>query len=233
MDVARESADIVLLKPDLDVLRHGVENGRRTFANTLKYINITTSEGFGYMVTLTWATPLLPFLPMTTTQILLENFLSDLPSVTISIDNVDPETIKSPERWQIKDVRRFMIVFGLISSVFDLLTFAILLLIFHADAAVFQTAWFVNSLLSELAVVLILRTRGPAFKSKPSAMLLWSTVAISVVALAIPYLGPVASAFGFVPLSALQMGTILAIVVGYIAATEAAKVWFYKPQTTS
>ena len=233
VDVARESADIVLLKPDLDVLRHGVENGRRTFANTLKYINITTSEGFGYMVTLTWATPLLPFLPMTATQILLENFLSDLPSVTISTDNVDPETIKSPERWQINDVRRFMIVFGLISSVFDLLTFAILLLIFHADAAVFQTAWFVNSLLSELAVVLILRTRGPAFKSKPSAMLLWSTVAISVVALAIPYLGPVASAFGFVPLSALQMGTILAIVVGYIAATEAAKVWFYKPQTTS
>ncbi len=233
VDVARESADIVLSKPDLDVLRQGVEDGRRTFANTLKYINITTSEGFGYMVTLTWATPLLPFLPMTATQILLENFLSDLPSVTISTDNVDAETVKSPEHWQIKDVQRFMIVFGLISSVSDLLTFAILLLVFHADAPLFQTAWFVNSLLSELAVVLILRTRGPAFRSKPSNMLLWSTIAMSVVALAIPYLGPVASAFGFVPLSALQMGTVLVIVVGYVAATEAAKVWFYKPRTKS
>jgi len=227
VDVARESADIILLKPDLDVLRQGVANGRRTFANTLKYINITTSEGFGYMVTLTVATPMLPFLPMTATQILLENFLSDLPSITISTDNVDAETVKSPERWNINDVRRFMIVFGLISSVSDLLTFAILLLGFHADAAVFQTTWFVISLLSELAVVLVLRTPGPAFRSKPSNMLLWSTIAMSVVTLAIPYLGPVASAFGFVPLSALQMGTSLVIVVGYVAATEGAKAWFY------
>jgi Mg2+-importing ATPase len=228
VDVARESADIILLKPDLDVLRHGVEDGRRTFANTLKYINITTSEGFGYMVSMAVATPLLPFLPMTATQILLENFLSDLPSITISTDNVDPETVKSPERWQIKDVKRFMIVFGLISSCFDLLTFAILLLLFHAEAAVFRTTWFVVSLLNELAVVLVVRTRGPAFRSKPSRMLLWSTVAMSVVALAMPYLGPIASAFGFVPLSALHMVAVLAIVAGYIAATEGAKVRFYK-----
>ncbi len=233
VDVARESADIILLKPDLDVLRQGVEDGRRTFANALKYINITTSEGFGYMVTMTWATPLLPFLPMTATQILLENFLSDLPSVTISTDNVDAETIKSPERWQIKDVKRFMIVFGLLSSVFDLLSFAILLLVFHAHEAVFQTAWFVISLLNELAVVLVLRTRGPAFRSQPSRLLLWSTIIMSVVALVIPYLGRPASAFGFVPLSALQMGTILAIVAGYIAATEGVKVWFYKTRNTS
>src|SRR5271157_3769249 len=233
VDVARESADIVLSKPDLDVLRHGVEDGRRTFANTLKYINITTSASFGNMVSMALATLLLPFLPMTATQILLENFLSDLPSVTISTDNVDPETVKSPERWQIKDVKRFMIVFGLISSVFDLLTFAVLLLVFHADVAVFQTTWFVISLLTELAVVLVLRTRGPAFRSKPSAMLLWSTIAVSVVALAIPYLGSLASAFGFVPLSALQMGAVLVITAGYIAATEGAKAWFYKPRNAS
>jgi Mg2+-importing ATPase len=232
VDVARETADIILLKPDLDVLRQGVEDGRRTFANTLKYINITTSESFGYMVSLTLATPMLPFLPMTATQILLENFLSDLPSITISSDNVDPETIASPQRWQIKDVQRFMIVFGLISSFFDLLTFAILLLV-HAQEAIFQTTWFVVSLLSELTVVLVLRARGPAFRSKPSRMLLWSTIAMSVVALAIPYLGPLASAFGFVPLSALQMGVVLAIVAGYIAATEGAKVWFYKSRNTS
>jgi len=233
VDVARESADIVLSKPDLDVLRHGVEDGRRTFANTLKYINITTSASFGNMVSMALATLLLPFLPMTATQILLENFLSDLPSVTISTDNVDPETVKDPERWQIKDVKRFMIVFGLISSVFDLLTFAVLLLVFHADVAVFQTTWFVISLLTELAVVLVLRTRGPAFRSKPSATLLWSTVAVSVLAFAIPYLGRLASAFGFVPLSAPQMVAVVVIVAAYIAATEGAKAWFYKPRKTS
>jgi Mg2+-importing ATPase len=233
VDVARESADLILLKPDLDVLRQGVEDGRRTFANALKYIDITTSEGFGYMVTMAWATPLLPFLPMTATQILLENFLSDLPSITISTDNVDPEIVKSPERWNIKNVKRFMIVFGLLSSVFDLLSFAILLLVFHADKAVFQTAWFVISLLNELAIVLVLRTRGPAFRSKPSRMLLWSTIVMSVVALAIPYLGRPASAFGFVPLSALQMATILAITAGCIAATEGAKAWFYRTRNTN
>jgi len=233
VDVARESADIILLKPDLDVLRHGVEDGRRTFANTLKYINITTSASFGNMVSMALGTPLLPFLPMTATQILLENFLSDLPSITISTDNVDPETVKSPERWQIKDVKRFMIVFGLISSVFDMLTFAVLLLGLHVQEAVFQTTWFVISLLTELAVVLVLRTRGPAFRSQPSRMLLWSTIAVSVGAFAIPYLGPVSSAFGFVPLSALQMGIVLVIVAGYIAATEGAKAWFYKPRNAS
>jgi Mg2+-importing ATPase len=233
VDVARESADIILLKPDLDVLRQGVEDGRRTFANTLKYINITNSASFGNMVSMALGTPLLPFLPMTATQILLENFLSDLPSITISTDNVDPETVKSPERWNIKDVKRFMIVFGLISSLFDLLTFAILLLVFHSGAAIFQTTWFVISLLTEVAVVLVLRTRGPAFRSKPSRMLLWSTIIMSVVALAIPYLGRPASAFGFVPLSALQMGTVLVITAGYIAATEGAKVWYYKTPKTS
>jgi Mg2+-importing ATPase len=232
VDVARESADIILLKPDLDVLRQGVEDGRRTFANTLKYINITNSASFGNMVSMALGTPLLPFLPMTATQILLENFLSDLPSITISTDNVDAETVKSPERWQIKDVKRFMIVFGLISSVFDLLTFAILLLVFHAGAAVFQTTWFVISLLTEVAVVLVLRTNGPAFKSKPSRMLLWSSIAMSVFSLAIPYLGSFASAFGFVPLSTLQMGVVLVIVAGYIAATEGVKAWYYKTGAT-
>ena len=232
VDVARESADIILLKPDLDVLRQGVENGRRTFANTLKYINITNSASFGNMVSMALGTPLLPFLPMTATQILLENFLSDVPSMTISTDNVDPETVKSPERWQIKDVKRFMIFFGLISSIFDLLTFAILLRVFHANASVFQTTWFVISLLTELAVVLVLRTRGPAFRSKPSRTLLWITIAVSVAALATPFLGSLAAAFGFVPLSALQMGTVLVIVAGYIAATEGAKAWFYKTGAT-
>jgi Mg2+-importing ATPase len=228
VDVARESADIILLKRDLDVLRRGVEDGRRTFANTLKYICITTSANFGNMVSMALAAPLLPFLPLAAKQILLNNFLSDFPSIAISVDNVDPETVTRAQRWQIKDVQRFMIVFGLISSVFDLLTFAILLLVFHADQATFQTAWFVISLLTELGVVLVLRTHRPAFRSRPSRVLFWTTVVMSIVALAIPFLGPFASAFGFLPLSALEMGAVLIIVAGYIAATEGAKSWFYR-----
>jgi len=227
VDVARESADIILLSRDLDVLRSGVEDGRRTFANTVKYISITTSANFGNMVSMALATPLLPFLPLAAKQILLNNFLSDVPSIAISSDNVDPDRVARPQRWNIKDIQRFMVVFGLISSVFDLMTFAVLLLVFHADQATFQTAWFVVSLLTELAVVLVLRTHWPAFRSRPSRLLLWTTLTVSVATLTIPFLGPLSSVFGFVPLSALQMGTVIAIVIGYIAATEGAKAWFY------
>jgi Mg2+-importing ATPase len=129
-------------------------------------------------------------------------------------------------------VQRFMIVFGLVSSVFDLVTFATLLLVFHADEATFQTTWFVISLLTELAVVLVLRTRRPAFRSTPSGVLLWTTVVVSLVALSIPFLGPLAALFGFVRLSALEMGSVLIILAGYIAATEAAKAWFYRRHET-
>jgi Mg2+-importing ATPase len=227
VDVARESADIILLSRDLDVLRSGVEDGRRTFANTLKYISITTSANFGNMVSMALATPLLPFLPLAAKQILLNNFLSDIPSIAISSDNVDPDRVARPPRWHINDVQRFMVVFGLISSGFDLVTFALLLLVFHADQATFQTSWFIVSLLTELAVVLVLRTNRPAFRSKPSRLLLWTTVAVSGATLAIPFLGPMSIMFGFVPLSTLQMVTVIAIVIGYIAATEGAKAWFY------
>jgi Mg2+-importing ATPase len=227
VDVARESADIILLSRDLDVLRSGVEDGRRTFANTLKYISITTSANFGNMVSMALATPLLPFLPLAAKQILLNNFLSDVPSIAISSDNVDPDRVSRPQRWSIKDIQRFMVLFGLISSVFDLMTFAVLLLVFHADQATFQTSWFVVSLLTELAVVLVLRTHRPAFRSRPSRLLLRSTIAVTIATLAIPFLGSLSSVFGFVPLSALQMGTAIAIVFGYIAATEVAKALFY------
>ena len=228
VDVARESADIILLKRDLDVLRRGVQDGRRTFANTLKYICITTSANFGNMVSMALAAPLLPFLPLAAKQILLNNFLSDMPSIAISTDNVDPETVTRAQRWHIKDVQRFMIVFGLISSIFDLVTFATLLLVFHAGEETFQTAWFVISLLTELAVVLVLRTRGAAFHSRPSRLLVWSTASVCAVTLAIPYLGPPSAVFGFLPLSTFQMLAVLVIVAGYIAATETAKAWFYR-----
>jgi Mg2+-importing ATPase len=227
VDVARESADIILLSRDLDCLRSGVEDGRRTFANTLKYISITTSANFGNMLSMALAAPLLPFLPLAAKQILLNNFLSDVPSIAISSDNVDPDRLRRPQRWNIKDIRRFMIVFGLISSAFDLVTFAALLLVFHADQPTFQTFWFVVSLLTELAVVLILRTQRPAFRSRPSRLLLWTTLVVAAGTLAIPFVGRLSSIFGFVPLSAVQMSTVLAIVVGYVAATEVAKAWFY------
>jgi P-type Mg2+ transporter len=229
VDVARESADIILLKRDLDVLRTGVEDGRRTFANTLKYISITTSANFGNMVSMAIAAPLLPFLPLVAKQILLNNFLSDVPSMAISTDRVDPERVTHPQRWDITQVRRYMIAFGLVSSIFDLVTFAALLLLFRAGEATFQTTWFVVSLLTELGVVLILRTRGPAWRSRPSALLLWTTIVATVFALAVPFFGSWSTLFGFVPLSTLEMGTVAGIVAAYLGATEATKRWFFRP----
>jgi len=228
VDVARESADIILLTPSLDSLRAGVEDGRRTFANTLKYISITTSANFGNMVSMALATPFLPFLPLAAKQILLNNFLSDIPSIAISADNVDAERIRQPQRWDIQEIQRFMVIFGLVSSAFDLLTFAALLLVFHAGEASFQTTWFLISLLTELAVVLLLRTRRPAWRSVPGPILLWSTVVVAAATLAIPFLGPASALFAFVPLSAAELVAVGGILAGYMAATEIAKAWFYR-----
>jgi Mg2+-importing ATPase len=230
VDVARESADVVLLEPDLDVLRQGIEDGRRTFANTLKYIGITTSANFGNMVSMAIATPMLPFLPLAAKQILLNNFLSDIPSVFISTDNVDPDRLKRAQRWRVADVQRFMIVFGLLSTVFDLATFALLLKVFGADQAVFQTTWFVVSLLTELAVLLVLRSHKPVIGSRPSTVLLWSTVAVAGLAMAFPWLGPVASAFGFVALPLSIAAAAVGIVAAYVLSTELVKVWFFRRQ---
>jgi Mg2+-importing ATPase len=228
VDVAREAADIVLLQPDLDVLRRGVEDGRRAFANTLKYIAITTSANFGNMVSMALATPFLPFLPLAAKQILLNNFLSDVPSIAISTDNVDPAQVARAERWNLREVRRFMVAFGLVSTAFDLLTFALLLLVFRAPKAEFQSAWFLVSLLTELAVVLVLRTRGPAWRSRPGRLLGWTTVAALVATLGLPYVPGVGAAFELIPLPPMLMVASLAIVFGYVLATEAAKRWFYR-----
>jgi len=228
VDVARESADVVLLRPDLDVLRGGVEDGRRAFANTLKYIAITTSANFGNMVSMAVAAPFLPFLPLAAKQILLNNFLSDFPSIAISTDNVDAAQVERAERWNVAEVRRFMIVFGLVSTLFDLMTFALLLLVFRAGEAEFQTAWFIVSLLTELAVVLVLRTRMPAWRSRPGRLLGWVTLGALLATLAIPYLPPFARLFDFVPLPWPLLATTLVILVAYVFATEAAKRWFQR-----
>jgi len=228
VDVARESADIVLLRPDLDVLRLGVEEGRRTFANTLKYIRITTSANFGNMMSMALVTPVLPFLPLLAKQILLNNFLSDLPSVAVSTDAVDREQVQQAPRWDLAQVQRFMVVFGLISTAFDLLTFALLLWVFEADESTFHTTWFLVSLWTELAVVLVLRTARPAWRSRPGALLLGSTVAVALLAAGLPYLGAVAGVFGLVPLGAALLGAALLVVLGYVAVTEVAKRFFYR-----
>jgi Mg2+-importing ATPase len=225
VDVARESADVVLLRRDLEVLRQGIEGGRRTFANTVKYICITTSANFGNMVSMALATPLLPFLPLLPKQILLNNFLSDFPSLAISSDRVDADQIARPQRWGIRQIQRFMVTFGLISSVFDLASFALLVWVFRAGPAGFRTAWFTLSVLTELAVVMVLRTHGPAWRSRPSGLLLWTTVAVGALALALPYLDGLAKVFGFVALGPGLIAAVLAIVAAYVAATEAAKLW--------
>jgi len=229
-DVARESADIVLLRPDLAVLERGIAEGRRTFANTLKYIQITISANFGNMVSMAVATPLLPFLPLTATQILLNNFLSDIPSLAIAADRVDPSQLRHPQRWNQAEVRRFMIVFGLLSSVFDLLLFALLHHGFGAGEARFHTAWFVFSLLTELAVVLVLRTHGPAWKSRAAPLLLSLTVAVALVALALPLLAPslgsLATGLGFVGLPWAMTAAVLGMLMAYIVATELTKLGF-------
>lgn len=230
VDVARESADVVLMKSDLDVLRRGVEDGRCTFANTLKYISITTSANFGNMVSMAIATPILPFLPLAAKQILLNNFLSDLPSITISTDNVDAERVAEAQRWHVGGIRRFMVVFGLLSTIFDLLTFLVLLQIFKADEVTFQTTWFVVSLLTELAVLLVLRTQGPAWRSAPGKLLLATTAIVGVVAVTIPYSGRFAALLDFRALPWELISTLILIVIGYALATEVTKYFFFRSE---
>ena len=222
VDVAKDAADFVLLKQDLDVLRQGIEEGRRTFANTLKYVFTTTSANFGNMFSMAGASLFLPFLPLLAKQILLNNFLSDFPSLTIAADNVDPELVANPRRWDIKFIRDIMVIFGLISSVFDFLTFGLLIFIVQAAPAEFRTGWFVESLMTELFITLVLRTRRSIFNSKPGFYLWLSTLAVTIVAIAIPYL-PVGPLLGFTPLPLYALLLLLGITALYVAISEVAK----------
>jgi len=226
VDVAREAADMILLKRDLGVVLRGVDDGRATFANTMKYIAITTSANFGNMISMAFASLFLPFLPLLAPQILLNNLLSDVPSLAIATDNVDAQQTRTPRHWDIGYVRRFMIAFGLVSSAFDFVTFGFLILVAGAAEQVFQTGWFVESLITELAIVMIVRTRKPFWKSRPSGLLSRLTLAVGVLAIAIPYL-PGAGWFGFVPLPAPIMAGLIAITLAYLAASEATKRWFF------
>ena len=226
VDVAKDAADFVLLRKDLRILRQGIDEGRRTFSNTLKYVLTTISANFGNMFSMALASAFLPFLPLLAAQILLNNFLSDIPATAIAGDRVDKEWMARPHRWDTLFIRDYMLVFGLISSVFDLLTFAALLWLFQAAAPEFRTGWFIESLLTELVVALVVRTRRPFWRSRPGNWLLISTFAVIALALALPYL-PFASVFGFVPLPAPLLAGIIGLTLAYVAAVELAKRWFY------
>jgi len=232
VDVAREAADVILLRRDLSVLRLAVQDGRRAFANTIEYVSITTGSSFGNMVSMALATPLLPFLPLTATQVLLTNLLTDLPLMAIASDSVDPEHVATPQRWSVSDVQRFMVVFGLISSLFDLASFAMLRWLFKSDAAGFQTSWFMISVLTELVAVLVLRTRRVAWSSRPGSWIVGLSLLVALAALAAPWLPWLAGKLGFIVPRAGLLAGIFAIVLVYAATTEVAKARFFRRRAT-
>ncbi len=227
VDVAKEAADLVLLEQDLDVLRDGIVQGRKTFANTLKYVFMATSANFGNMFSMAGASLFLPFLPMLPKQILLINFLTDLPEMSIASDNVDDMLVEQPRRMDIGFIRHFMLIFGTLSSVFDYATFAVLMWVIKANQETFHTGWFVESVLSAGIVVFAVRTRLPFTHSKPSRPMLIMTAFVLVFTLYLPY-SPLASLLGFIPLSLPLLLVIFSIVVLYFFTAEMTKRWFYR-----
>jgi Mg2+-importing ATPase len=204
------------------VVADGVRLGRQTFANTLKYIRVTTSANFGNVLSMAIAAGFLPFLPLLPRQILLLNFLSDIPGTTIAGDSVDPEQVQRPRAWNLRSIRNFMIVFGLLSSVFDVLTFLALRLGFHAGATVFRSGWFVESTITELAVMLVLRTNRPFYRSRPGRALLASSIAIAAVTIALPY-SPLARPLGLTGIPAWILAALAGLTACYVIANEWAK----------
>lgn len=226
VDVAREAADIVLLESDLAVLADGVREGRTTFANTMKYVFMATSANFGNMFSMAAASLFLPFLPLLPKQILLNNLLTDIPAMALSTDRVDADWIERPRRWNVRFVRDYMLSFGLLSSVFDFLTFAVLLLVLHASPELFRSAWFVESVASATLIVLVIRTRQPFARSRPSRALALATLAVAAAAVALPYTG-LAAPFGFVALPPSFLAALALIVLAYLAAAELLKRRFF------
>lgn len=235
VDVAKDAADIVLLEPGLDVLVQGVEGGRTTFANTLKYVFMATSANFGNMFSMAGASLFLPFLPLLPTQILLTNLLTDLPEMTIASDRVDSELVAMPRRWDISFIRRFMLVFGLLSSVFDYLTFGALLLIMRVPVstahgqALFRTGWLTESVLSASMVVLLIRTQRPVWRSRPGRALTIATLSVWAATLLIP-LTPLGTLFRLAPLPWPFLAMVAVILVLYVTGAEIAKKLFYRAE---
>jgi Mg2+-importing ATPase len=229
VDVAKDAAKIILLEKDLAVLNDGVIEGRRCFANIMKYIIMSTSSNFGNMFSMAAASLFLPFLPMLPTQILLNNFLYDTSQVAVPGDNVDPALLRKPKRWQIAFIRQFMMIIGPISSLYDFLTFGVLLWLFHAstNAPLFRTGWFVESLATQTLVVFVIRTAGNPFKSRPSGRLLIGVVTVSVAGAVLPYTR-LGGLLGFTPIPLPLLGAISLLAVTYLFLVQAVKTWFYR-----
>jgi len=227
VDIARESADFILLEKDLSVLADGIKEGRKTFTNTMKYIFISTGSTFGNMVSVAIASLILPFLPMLPKQLLLTNFMTDFPFLSIPSDNVDEEQLEKPGKWNLKMIRNYMLIFGIHSSVFDILTFVTLLYFLKSTESGFQTGWFIESILTELFILFIIRTRKNFFKSKPGKYVFLLAMAAFVSTIVLPYL-PFAHTIGLIPLPLNQLLIILGIVLAYILTADLVKIWFFK-----
>ena len=233
VDVAKEAADVLLLEKSLRAIADGVVEGRRIFANTTKYVLMGTSSNFGNMFSAAGASLFLSFLPMLPSQILLNNMLYDCSELTIPTDNVDEELLARPEHWDIGFIRRFMVFFGPISSLYDFLTFAVMLWVFHAHAPLFRSGWFVESLATQSLVVFVIRTRRvPFFRSKPSRPLLATTIAVVLIGLALPFT-PVAHQLGFRSLPWLFLGILAAMTATYLVLAEIGKSYFYRHSARS
>jgi P-type Mg2+ transporter len=230
-DVAKDAADVVLLEKDLGVLADGVTEGRRIFANTMKYVLMGTSSNFGNMFSAAAASAVLPFLPMLPSQILLNNLLYDAGQLTIPTDNVDPEQLRAPSHWDVTMIRRFMVFFGPISSLFDFLTFALMLGVFFAGPELFRGGWFAESLATQTLVIFAIRTRrSPFTRSRPSRPLLLAALATVTVGVALP-LSPLAPVLGFAQLPAGFLLALGGMVVAYLVLIELAKrVFFAEPE---
>ena len=227
VDVAKEAADIVLLEKDLSVLKQGVIEGRKTFSNTMKYVFMATSANFGNMLSMALLSLFLPFLPLLPTQVLLTNLLTDLPEMTIAGDRVDLELVSQPRRWSIGFIRNFMVTFGLLSSLFDFLTFGALLFLLHANVDQFRTGWFIESVVSASFVVLIIRTRRPFLSSRPSRSLIVVTLLVGLLTFLLPF-SPLSEPFGFTKISPYFLAVIAVIVGIYIVSAEIVKKIFYQ-----
>lgn len=229
VDIARDSADIVLLKKSLNVISDGIKQGRRTFGNITKYILNTISANFGNMFTLATSSLFLKFIPLLPSQILLANFISDVPMVTISTDNVDESYLHKPKRWNIKSIRYFMIYFGLISSLFDFITIGILYFIVKADTSTFRTAWFLESVLSEMIITFAIRTKKNFWQSKPSKLLVYSSLLAIILTIGLIY-SPIAFLFEFEKITIPILAAIGTILLVYLLIGESFKKRFYKKQ---
>ena len=226
VDVAKEAADLVLLEHDLNVLQEGVREGRRTFGNVTKYIMMGTSSNFGNMFSMAGGTLFLPFLPMLPIQILLNNFLYDLSELAIPLDRVDEDTLARPRVWDMDFIRSFMLTLGPVSSLFDFLTFYVMLEIFEAGEALFHTGWFIESIATQVLVIFIIRTRGSPFANRPNLWLVVLSIAVVAVAMALPWL-PYAHHLGFVAPPPAFYAALAGIAAAYLAVVFWAKQWFY------